>query len=556
MSNLWTNQFGDGYKSAPRGLRVGYKVFSLFLVLGLLVSAGSAWAAEVTEVRVGRHPTFTRLVFQLDRAAGYRVQRTDAGADSELVISLEASSMPRNLRPSTTLIEQVDITPSGSRSVARIRLKEDGFRLKEMILSNPPRIVLDLVSERAVAKAAARKSKTTSIAKAKTASKTASKSAATATSKATPKTAARTMAGTTVKAAAKPVAETAEKLAANTAKLADSAKSTANAAKDEAVTTAKSAAKVTSDTVANAASKSKELASNAGAAASGTVADLKKKAEELSFDDIVDRNSADAKAQASDAATKVAKATPNPQTPAKTPRPMVAKKKTQDEGGWMTWALVGAGVLVAGGLGLLFARRRGGDEEVDFSEGEDEVDFGDEAATAMHSDADENPFAELAGSQGSVADAAATTVTPFADDDGMDGEDTTIVPLPDDEKESETMVFESAEENDMDDMEVISRDQVNESLGGAAMPPVGGIPEEFQQMMREMNRRVESLEGRVEELVDARDRLERQVAAQTEELRVQRAAIARTQRAVRNLARPEDAGEEEATEPALRDPNQ
>ena len=84
----------------------------------------------------------------------------------------------------------------------------------------------------------------------------------------------------------------------------------------------------------------------------------------------------------------------------------------------------------------------------------------------------------------------------------------------------------------------------------------GGIPEEFQQMMREMNRRVESLEGRIDELVDARDRLERQVGAHTEELRVQRAAIARTQRAVRNLARPEDEdGEQELTEPALRDPN-
>jgi septal ring factor EnvC (AmiA/AmiB activator) len=108
----------------------------------------------------------------------------------------------------------------------------------------------------------------------------------------------------------------------------------------------------------------------------------------------------------------------------------------------------------------------------------------------------------------------------------------------------------------MEDMEVISREQVNESLGG--MPPVGGgIPEEFQQMMREMNRRVESLEGRIDELVDARDRLERQVAAQTEELRVQRAAIARTQRAVRNLARPEDGeGDQEPTEPAFRDPNQ
>ncbi len=553
MSKLWTNRFGDGCKSAPRGLRIGRGVFSLCLMLGLIVSAASAWAAEVTEVRIGRHPTFTRLVFELDRAAGYRIQRTDAGADSELVISLEASSMPRNLRSSKTLIEQVDVTPNGSRSVARIRLTEDGFRLKEMILSNPPRIVLDLVSEKAVAKAATNKPKISS---------TVSRAAAEATARAT----------------------ATEKLAAETKKLGDASKSSAAAAKnsasaaaDRVMVTAKTTVKATSDTVSNAASKSKEMASNARAAASDKVADINKKAEELSFDDfdeIIDRNSAASDTAAAkvpdasdavnartgtagsastpNAAPQVSKAEPKP----KTPRPMVAKKTTEDENGWMKWALVAAVALVVGGAGLLFVRRSSGDEEVDFSEGEDEVDFGDDPATIMTSDEDKNPFADLAGGHDTVADAAATTVTPFADDDGMDGEGTTIVPIADDDKESETIVFESIQENNMDDMEVISRDQVNESLGDAAMPPVGGIPEEFQQMMREMNRRVESLEGRVDELVDARDRLERQVAAQTEELRVQRAAIARTQRAVRNLARPEDAGEEEATEPALRDPNQ
>jgi len=57
--------------------------------------------------------------------------------------------------------------------------------------------------------------------------------------------------------------------------------------------------------------------------------------------------------------------------------------------------------------------------------------------------------------------------------------------------------------------------------------------------------------GMTFEVVDARERLERQVAAQTEELRVQRAAIARTQRAVRNLNRTDEEG---PTEPALRDP--
>ena len=56
--------------------------------------------------------------------------------------------------------------------------------------------------------------------------------------------------------------------------------------------------------------------------------------------------------------------------------------------------------------------------------------------------------------------------------------------------------------------------------------------------------RLASLEERIEELVDGNDRLGRQVAAQTEELRVQRAAIARTQRVLRDLTR-----SDEATEP-------
>jgi hypothetical protein len=60
-----------------------------------------------------------------------------------------------------------------------------------------------------------------------------------------------------------------------------------------------------------------------------------------------------------------------------------------------------------------------------------------------------------------------------------------------------------------------------------------------------------TMESRLDEVTEAKERLERQVAAQTEELRVQRAAIARTQRAVRNLSRPEENG---PTEPALREP--
>ena len=219
---------------------------------------------------------------------------------------------------------------------------------------------------------------------------------------------------------------------------------------------------------------------------------------------------------------------------------MVAKTEVDesDGGGWMTLALaaVGVVVLLLGGA-IVLRNRRGGSEFEDDDEDQD-ADF-----DAMSG---ENPFSRVGSDEGqmNLGGSEDATMAP------MDG-DTTIVSSPKDseEKESESVVFDSAEES----MEVISRDAVNESLG---MPPeMGALPEEFQQMMRDMNSRVQALEGRVDELVDARDRLERQVAAQTEELRVQRAAIARTQRAVRNLARPEDE-EQEATEPALRDPNQ
>jgi hypothetical protein len=70
-------------------------------------------------------------------------------------------------------------------------------------------------------------------------------------------------------------------------------------------------------------------------------------------------------------------------------------------------------------------------------------------------------------------------------------------------------------------------------------------------LLQELERRMAQLESRLDEANEARERLERQVTAQSEELRVQRAAIARTQRALRGMTR---VGDEQATEPALRDP--
>jgi hypothetical protein len=82
-------------------------------------------------------------------------------------------------------------------------------------------------------------------------------------------------------------------------------------------------------------------------------------------------------------------------------------------------------------------------------------------------------------------------------------------------------------------------------MGGSAAPSP-----DLMRMFQDFERRIATLEARLDESNEAREKLERQVAAQSEELRVQRAAIARTQRALRTMTRGE---EDKATEPALRE---
>lgn len=562
MTNHWIHRFGGGRSPGLRSPGGGRRTWVLLLVLGWLASASASLAAEIVEVRVGRHPTFTRVVFELDRAAGYRIERSDPSQDGpELVVSLQASSERQTLRSSKSFIEQVEIEPMGSTSVARVRLAKGDLRLKEMILANPPRIVLDLLDEGAVAKAVGAK-KPAAVAEAKatppptpsTASaredddfdavvagidgdrggKTKPAPAPVRTAKVEPKPApVAPKSAPTPKPAPKvepkvePKREPAPVIAQQPAPRAPAS---ADATKGGPADMAEG---LFDDDPQSAAADAGAagLAANAPGAPSG-------------------RPSGDALAQADTAAnsaqpTKPVMPAPAP-APAKAaeprkPRPMVATSTTgDDEGsGWMTWALAGGGalVLLVGG-GLLVSRLRGGRDDQNLVAG---LDFEDDDAPA---DRDANPFAMSGADEETVVTGV------------MDDEATTIVASPmdsDEEKESESGLFD-AEEKTMDDMEVISRDQVNESLGGAAMPPVGGVSEEVQQMFAEMTRRMEALESRCDELVDARDRLERQVAAQTEELRVQRAAIARTQRAVRNLGRGDESEEQEPTEPALREP--
>jgi len=70
-------------------------------------------------------------------------------------VTLEAASEARRVTRKSWDIRSVEIA-AGARATARIRLANPGLQLKEMILSNPPRIVLDVLREKpAVATASA-----------------------------------------------------------------------------------------------------------------------------------------------------------------------------------------------------------------------------------------------------------------------------------------------------------------------------------------------------------------------------------------------------------------
>ncbi len=74
MSNRIIFHAGGGQSPDLLGRAVWRGASALCLMIGLLASASSVLAAEIVEVRVGRHVEFTRVVFELDRAAGYRIE--------------------------------------------------------------------------------------------------------------------------------------------------------------------------------------------------------------------------------------------------------------------------------------------------------------------------------------------------------------------------------------------------------------------------------------------------------------------------------------------------
>jgi len=529
---------------APRRPR-RTRAFPLALVAALVAAgwAAPAWSADVVAVRIGQHPEFTRVVFELDAPTGYRVTRTPSSDGSEaIVVTLDASSRSQTIRSGSSLLRSVGVEPAAGKTTARVALRKSGLPLKEMILSNPPRIVLDVLgTDTALVKRApapvAKRTKPAPTAPVEVARKAPEPKPA---PKAEP-------------APTPPVEKPVEP------KVQAKAQATPPPPKPPAPQVAKPAP----PPAPTAKAPTPPTPPSTAEGEAGSTAAERDTAAEKAARDAMEarlaavREAADARREEAEAARAAREAREIEQAKQRERAETADRAAEADssEGTSIDPTLIGG---IAVGLALLVAlivmmrRRRSLPKDLDvtmLADDEGGAPGARGAATGMD-------FA-IGGDQGAGrsadADLPARSTSEGPGSGSALGEtDRTKAPL------SAPGLFDELDKHDEPDkgastMDHEMHDSGADTVQSAPLHSAGASGgSDVVSMMREMERRMAGLESRLEEEMAARERLERQVAAQSEELRVQRAAIARTQRALRGLSRSD---EEQATEPALRDPS-
>jgi len=588
----------------------------LVIATGLL--ATPAWASQLKEVRVGNHPTYTRVVFELDAPTGYRIERRSQEGVNEILVTIDAGSTPRSVNRQTVMVERVAVQDGRDRSVAHIRLKKQPSRVKEMILANPPRLVFDLVfpeSQLAAIRArdAAKAAKAAEMAKASESVEAAEPTQIAQTGQAAEQAKASAAARKAEEAKAREVARKAEETKARevarkaeeakareVARKADEAKARKEAreieeakarevarkaeeakAREEARQVAKAKADAEALEIEEAKARQAEAAKAQEAARQAEAEEAKAqamarqaeaeeaKAQVMARQAEEDRAAEQAMARAADEAqaekgdpsaseqgddsqvaeqpgpdTQIAdQSKPPPAREDPAPRPKSKPREVAPQAtpagdsllsniDWRVVGGAGAGLLLVVILFVLWLRRRSLPNDMDVTALAENAEADDDAAEGFTWGED----ASEVGSPASTLSDPSNLPAPSANQP----RDISAGPGSDDEHEKENAMDSETPNLPMDR----TASEMPTSVGGA-----GG---DVGRLLSELDRRVAQLETRLDESVDARERLERQVAAQAEELRVQRAAIARTQRALRSLNRGE---EEQATEPAIREPS-
>jgi hypothetical protein len=555
---------------------------ALVAVIGLSLPAA---AAQLVKVRAGAHANFTRVVFELDGASGYRVEKVGTDAAPMLRITLDAGSRFHRLNAHGD-VRGVKVT-AGTRAVATIALGRSDLRVQEMLLSNPHRIVLDLYrpeSALAVTPAPKKRStppepkpvaKTTPAPKAEPAPKPVAKTTPAPKAEPTPEPVAKTTPAPKAEPTPKPVAKT------QPAPKPEPAVTPVPKPLAEAKPAPKPIAEATPAPIARPEPAPK--ASEPEVPPAVKIADAPKPAivppppTEVAPLRRVPPSPKRAPAETAKSAP-VAPATPE-SAPAS---PSFMDRLTGDR----IWQ-GGIAAAVIGLIAIVFVVRRryralpndldvtAIAEEVEEAGRHPEGGFAMEApmgaeASLPVSKAAEAPLPASKAAEAETSFAGLFDEADEASEPAAQFADAPVARVPDPvARVTETPVasdtdspFDStgglvgaeAEASEGDapmmnqDMDLPVDPNMSSPppvMGGAAAPSA-----DVAQMLQDFERRMQTLEAKLGEAEEAREKLERQVAAQSEELRVQRAAIARTQRALRTMSR---ADEDKATEPAIRE---
>jgi len=582
---------------------------ALWIGLSLLLIAVPAQASRIVQIRVGNHPTFTRLVFEMDAFTGYQVERR-AGTDGaeQLIVTLEASTHSREIISKSVGIESVRVAAGVDQAVAQIQLRMSGLQMKEMILSNPPRIVLDFVHSAAVvaemtgdpyakpapveppvrketppamvrpqpkpvvAKVVEPKSAITKVIEPKPEPKTVvakviepkpepvvakaiepkpePKPAIAEVAEPEPARKAKRKSGRK-RAAASVVAEVVEPKPEPSMEeigMVDSAQG-AEGESSPALNADRSAALRASMPGAHKRGERKLPVDPTADSPSGQIAGTKPADERIA-------NAAGARRDAPLGSSKRAATPSTDGTKRDKPSPSdvtrrIEKPKSADSGlPFSTVTLVGiaVGALIVLAVAVRIFRKRSLPNDLDVMAFADAPD--DDAADIDRETSDQIP------AEGSlVNDSPTDGSTPKVEEQNTAAYSLSEVAAKATEPETGFYNEDPEGEKPMD-METNNLPTERDDIGAspaAAAAVMSGDDTNISQLVQELAGRIANLETRLDEANDSRERLERQVAAQSEELRVQRAAIARTQRALRSLSRSE---EDQATEPALREPSQ
>ena len=538
----------------------------------LFLIAAPAQANRIVQVRVGNHPTFTRLVFEMDAFSGYQVERrAETDGSEQLTVTLEASTPPREITSKSVGIESVQIAEGADQAIAQIRLRKSGLQMKEMILSNPPRIVLDFVhSAAAVAELTGDPYAKPTPAKPKPAI------AKVVAPKPKPKPAIAKVVEPKPEPVSTPVEPTPVPVSIPV--------EPTPAPQDAPVDPAPSPEEVGAIDLARgseATESSPDAKANRRAAWRASVPGAHKKGElKPPTDSTADSPSAEI-ADAADADVDTPVGSPDraatPSASEKQPRipspadvtRRIDKPKAADSGlpfNTLTLAGIALGVLIVLVVAVRLFRKRSLPNDLDVTTF---ADLPDDDAVALDGETSDRIPADGFSMDDSPTDDSAPQVedsetqvegpeTQLEDPaTRVEEQDTAAYSLSEvaaEAIEPETGLYDEDSEGEKPmDMETSNLPTDRDDLGVPPAAVMGGVDDNMSQLVQELAGRIANLETRLDEANDSRERLERQVAAQSEELRVQRAAIARTQRALRSLSRTE---EDQATEPALREPSQ